>query len=87
MLSDAGNGVASQFGLTFTLPAELRKVYEGFGVDLEKLNGDASWTLPMPGRFVIDTTGTVRAAAADPDYTVRPEPGDTVEILKRLDHR
>jgi peroxiredoxin len=87
VLSDAGNRAASQFGLTFTLPVELRKIYEGFGVDLEKVNGDGSWTLPMPGRFIIDTKGTIRGAAADPDYTVRPEPSDTVAMLKRLGHR
>ena len=38
----------------------------------------------MPGRSVIDATGIVRAASADPDYTVRPDPAETVAVLQSL---
>jgi peroxiredoxin len=38
----------------------------------------------MPARFVIDRTGTIRAAQSDPDYTRRPEPADTLEALRAL---
>jgi LysR family transcriptional regulator, hydrogen peroxide-inducible genes activator len=41
-------------------------------------------TLPMPGRFVIDPRGIVRAADADPDYEHRPEPQKTVDDVKAL---
>lgn len=34
----------------------------------------------MPGRFVIDGDGVVRAVDVDPDYTVRPD----LSILSRL---
>jgi peroxiredoxin len=84
VLSDPGNRVASEFGLTFELPEDLRQLYAKFGIDLKKYNGDESWTLPMPARFVIDSGGTVRAADADPDYTVRPEPAETVRVLEAL---
>jgi hypothetical protein len=33
---------------------------------------------------VIDRTGIIRAADADPDYTRRPEPAETVKALARL---
>lgn len=87
VLSDPGNRIASEFGLTFKLPEDLRQVYEKFGIDLKKYNGDESWTLPMPARFVIDSKGTVRAADVDPDYTVRPEPAETVRVLEALRSR
>ena len=38
----------------------------------------------MPARIVIDRRGIVRAVDADPDYTHRPEPAQTVEVLERL---
>lgn len=76
--------MAARFGLRFPLPAYLQRIYRSFPLDLEAVNGDASWTLPMPGRFVIDRAGVVRAAEFDPDYTTRPEPFDTVEALRRL---
>lgn len=58
LLRDEGNVVARKFGLVFQLPPDLREVYLGFGTDLARFNGDDSWTLPMPGRFVIDQQDT-----------------------------
>jgi peroxiredoxin len=84
VLSDPGNRTADAYGLTFTLPDELREVYEQFGIDVPAHNGDDSWRLPMPARFVVDRDGIIRYAKADPDYTVRPEPDETVEFVQRL---
>ena len=84
LLSDPGNAYAAKLGLRFTLPDDLRAVYAARGLDLPKHNGDPSWTLPIPGRFVIDRAGIVRAADVDPDYTRRPEPEKTLQDLTRL---
>ncbi len=84
LLHDEGNRVARQFGIVYTLPEDLRQIYLKFGIDLPQANGDDSWTLPMPARFVIDRMGMIRSADADPDYTRRPEPAQTVAILKTL---
>jgi peroxiredoxin len=79
-----GNQVVSKFGLVFTLPNDLRELYSRFGIDLERFNGDDSWQLPIPGRFIIDSNSLIRYARADPDYTVRPEPRETVAVLQTL---
>jgi peroxiredoxin len=84
LLSDTGNKVAKTFGLAYTLPDDLRQLYLKFGIDLEKYNGDETWTLPIPARYLIDQTGTIRYVKADPDYTVRPEPEDTLAALKEI---
>ncbi len=78
MLSDPGNAYASELGLTFTVPANIQEIYLGFGIDLPKHHGEDSWTLPVPARLVIDTSGFITAADIDPDYTRRPEPDKTV---------
>jgi peroxiredoxin len=72
LLSDPGNAYAAKLGLRFSLPDDLKAVYLGFGIDLAVRNGEASWTLPMPGRFVVDRSGIVRAVDVDPDYEHRP---------------
>ena len=82
VLCDKGNTVASQFGLTFKLPDMLRTLNLKWGMDLERFNGDGSWTLPMPGRFILDSQGTIIHAEVHPDYTKRPEPADIVKILE-----
>jgi peroxiredoxin len=83
-LRDLGNRVAESYGLVFTLPDDLREIYLEFGIDLAKGNGDGTWRLPIPARFVIDHQGVIRAVDADPDYTRRSEPARTVEILEGL---
>lgn len=84
VLNDRGNAVASQFGLTYTLPAPLRELHEKWGMHLERFNGDSSWTLPLPGRFIMDRHGTIRRVDVHPDYTRRPEPTEIVNILASI---
>jgi len=84
LLRDFGNKVAEAYGLVFTLPDDLREIYLKFGIDLARGNGDGTWRLPVPARFVVDRQGIIRAVDADPDYTRRPEPAQTVEMLKGL---
>jgi peroxiredoxin len=76
--------VAEAYGLAFTLPDDLREIYLKFGIDLARGNGDGTWRLPVPARFVIDGHGIIRDVDADPDYTRRSEPARTVEILRGL---
>ena len=83
-LRDQGNQVAEKYGLVFTLPADLQAIYVKFGIDLAKGNGDGTWRLPIPARFVIDRHGIIRQADADPDYTRRSEPAATIEVLRAL---
>jgi peroxiredoxin len=84
ILSDHGNAVANAFGLRFRLPDELIAVYKGFGNDLAIGNGEDSWTLPMPARYVIGADGVIAYAEVNPDYTRRPDPGELLPVLRRL---
>lgn len=84
ILSDPGNLVSARYGIRFTLPDDLKAIYQKFGIDLEKYNGDTSWTLPMPARLIIAPDGMVCYAAINADYTVRPEPEETLQALKAI---
>lgn len=84
LLRDEGNQLASQFGLTFKLSDDLAELYSQFGIDLVRYNGNELWSLPMPGRFVLNQQGNVVSAEANPDYTQRPEPSEIVEVLKKI---
>ena len=84
ILSDPGNEVAARYGLKYQMPADLIAIYQQFGLDIPKHNGDGSWTLPIPTSLIIDTEGVVRHADINADYTVRPEPQETLAALKSL---
>jgi peroxiredoxin len=82
ILSDPDNQTAEKYGLVFTVPEDLKQVYLKFGTDLLKYNGDDSWRLPMPARYIIDQDQVIRYAEVNPDYTIRPDPSHTINELK-----
>ena len=84
ILSDPGNQGAQRYGLKFQLPEDLREVYLNFDIDLPRYNGDDSWTLPLPTSLIIDQKGIIQHGAINPDYTVRPDPEETVAALKKI---
>jgi peroxiredoxin len=83
LLSDAGNKVARQFGLTYRVPDLQEAVYRRAFVNLPFTNGDDSWELPIPATYILDRDGTVLYASANEDYTERPEPSDVVDLLRQ----
>ena len=76
--------LANEFGLRFRLPDYLIAIYKQFGVDLPNHNGEPSWTLPMPARYIIDRRGAIAYAEVNPDYTRRPDPEELLPVLRRL---
>jgi peroxiredoxin len=86
LLSDAGNKVARQFGLTYRVPPPQEAVYRRAFVNLPFTNGDESWELPIPATYIVDRDGTVIYASANEDYTERPEPSEIMRMLQKSIH-
>ena len=84
ILTDLHLKTAEQFGLVFTLPDYLRDLYKSFGNALDRFHDESEYRLPMPARYVIDKSGIIRAAEVNADYTIRPEPSETVRQLRKL---
>ncbi|CAE6765257.1 Thiol-disulfide oxidoreductase ResA [Paraburkholderia domus] len=83
ILSDTHNDVAAAFGIRFALPDYLVDLYKSLKNDLPAFNGDDSWTLPMPARYVVGQDGTILYSEVNPDYTHRPEPQDMLPALRK----
>ena len=84
ILSDHGGEIAAAFGLRWRVEEELKAVMTAFKVDLAVFNGEPSWTLPMPARYVIAPDGVIAYSEVNPDYTRRPDPSELLPILQRL---
>src|SRR5271169_6478822 len=84
ILTDLHLKIAEQFRLVFTLPDYLRELYKSFGSTLDRFHDESEYRLPMPARYVVDKQGIIRAADVNADYTIRPEPSETVEHLRTL---
>jgi peroxiredoxin len=61
----------------------LIELYKKLKNDLPAFNGDPSWTLPMPARYVIGQDGVVLYSEVNPDYTHRPDPSEMLPILEK----
>jgi peroxiredoxin len=84
ILGDKGGELAARFGLRWRLPEDLQAIYRRLGADLTAFNGDDSWTLPMPARYVIGQDGVIAYAEVNADYTRRPDPSELLPVLDRL---
>lgn len=84
VLSDVGSHVAQAYGITFTLPAQLKALYTQWGVVLPQHNGTDNWILPIPATFVIAPDRRIVLAHLNADYTQRLEPGKALEAVKCL---
>jgi peroxiredoxin len=84
ILTDLHLRTAEQFHLVFTLPDNLRDLYKSFGNALDRFHDEPGYRLPIPARYVIDKQGIIRPADVNADYTIRPEPSETLRQLQML---
>jgi peroxiredoxin len=87
LLHDADSLLAARFGLVYTVPGYHQSYLRSILVNLPFLNGESSWTLPVPATYLLDMHGTVRFAEAHADFRVRPEPADVLYALSTLTRR
>lgn len=67
--SDKSNEVEDKLGLPWTMVDPLKSLYQQFGIDLGKFNGDESWTLSVPVCFIIGQDGVIKYTEFSIDYT------------------
>jgi peroxiredoxin len=84
VLSDLDDEVMKAYELYFELEPELVEVYLRHDLNLAEYNGEGRNVLPVPGTFVIDTNGVIRAVHADVDYKERMEPAAILTALQGL---
>lgn len=84
VLSDLDSKAMKDYKLYFELPDDLVAVYKNHGLDIESFNGAGRTVLPVPGSFVIDSNGIVRAMQAQTDYKIRMEPAAIIDALREL---
>jgi len=84
ILTDLHLRTAEQFRLVFTLPDYLRDLYKSFGKALDRFHDEPEYRLLIPARYVVDKQGIIRAADVNADYSIRPEPSETLRKLRML---
>jgi peroxiredoxin len=81
VLTDTGNSLAEHLGLVFEVSPGIQDIYRSMGYDLERINGNTRWTLPIPATYVINSNSVIEFAFVNPDHSVRLEPSEVLSFL------
>jgi hypothetical protein len=84
ILTDLHLRIAEQFGLVFTFRDYLRDLYRSWRNTLDRFHDEFQYRLPIPARYIADSNSLIRAAEVNADYTIRPEPSETLRLLKKI---
>lgn len=82
-LSDMDNSYALELGLAVWLGDDVRDLYEGIGLDLERYQGNDMWFVPIPATFVVKQSGIIAARYVDPDFRKRMETEQVLDALRQ----
>lgn len=89
VLTDAGNKVAREYDLIWSVPEESREAFSSWlqgetGKTLAEWNGIDNYELPIPATFVIAQDGRVVYVFKNEDYKQRAKNEDILQALKNL---
>ena len=84
ILSDVDLGYSLSLGLVFWVGAEIRRLYEDVGVELEKYQGNQGYFLPMAAKFVVGRDGLVTARQVNIEFRERMASETIIAALEAL---
>lgn len=79
IIYDKERSIMKQWKVAYEMSPDLQTKYKGYGLDLEKQQGD--WMLPVPATYVIGKNGKIEFVHFDENYQKRAEIKD---ILMKL---
>lgn len=71
IIQDAGYQIMKAYDVNYRVDDALNAKLKGYGIDLEKNNGNADHVLPVPATYVIAPSGRIIYVHFDKDYTKR----------------
>lgn len=71
LLSDHSMKGAMALGIAWRVNADMLKMLESYGIDLEKASGEKHHVLPVPAAYIVGTDGMLSFAYVNPDHKVR----------------
>ena len=84
ILYDIDDAVGETFGVSVHIPDEHIDALKGFGLELPEWNGTQSWTLPVPGVFIIDRDFKVKWRFVEANYRIRAEVDEILAALATI---
>ena len=77
-------GYSLLLGLIFWVGAEIQRLYQEVGVEIEKYHGNQAYFLPMAAKFIVGSDGLVKARQVNIEFRERMEPEAIITTLENL---
>lgn len=84
ILSDMDLGYSLLLGLIFWVGAEIQRLYEDAGIELERYQGNQGHFLPMGAKFIVGQDGLIKARQVNIEFRERMEPEVVLAVLREL---
>jgi peroxiredoxin len=84
IMSDTDLGYSLMLGLIFWVGAEIQRLYDDAGVELEKYQGNKGAFLPMAAKFIVSQDGLIKARQVNIEFRERMEPEAVLAALREL---
>ena len=85
LLSDYHLEASRAFGLAYRLTNKEAKRYKKkYGAELRHVKGEEQYNLPVPGIFIVDTTGQIHFQYVNPDLETQLSSGMLLEAAKMV---
>jgi peroxiredoxin len=84
ILSDIDLGYSLALGLIFWIGADVRRLYQEAGIDLERYQRNSGFFLPVAAKFIVGQDGLVKARQVNVEFRQRMEPEAVVATLREL---
>ncbi|MBB5634594.1 peroxiredoxin [Pedobacter cryoconitis] len=81
IIQDKGYKIMDAYDVKFVMDEGQVEKYKGYGVDLNKNNGNSDHVLPVPATYIIDRTGKITYVHFDKDFKKR---ASVTALLKAL---
>lgn len=72
IVQDKGYSIMKAYDVNYVMDPAMVAKYKGYGVDLDKYNGNKDHVLPVPATYIIDRSGKIKYVQFDKDYRKRP---------------
>ena len=81
VLADTDLKISNAYKVNYTVDQDMQDKLAGYGLDLNKANGENGNNLPVPATYIISKDGAIKYVFFNPDYTQRPSVRDLLSHL------
>jgi peroxiredoxin len=81
LIHDEGYQIMKAYDVNYKVDDPMYAKLKGYGIDLEKGNGNTDHVLPVPATYIINRSGKIVFAHFDKDYTKRASVSQMLQML------